>query len=140
MAPSIKQPDIDLYTRAKDVLDESYSPYSNFAVGAAVRSAEGEVFTGVNVENASYGLSMCAERTAVFKAISEGKQNLASLAVAAEDDQPASPCGACRQVMHEFNSEMRVIYGPTQKNLTVRSLAEMIPDSFGPDSVQSPSD
>jgi cytidine deaminase len=97
-----------LLNRARDASENSYSPYSKFRVGAAIRSKDGKVFTGTNVENASYGMTMCAERVAIFKAISEGYTEFTDLAIVADSKKPAFPCGACRQVMLEFNPNLKV--------------------------------
>ncbi len=107
----------------------AYAPYSRFAVGAAVQGASGRVYSGCNVENASYGLTMCAERVAVFKAVSAGEKRLVALAVAADTATPASPCGACRQVMAEFGINKVVMCNTKGERLTV-TLAELLPYAF----------
>jgi cytidine deaminase len=89
--------------------ESAYAPYSNFAVGAALVAADGRIFTGCNVENLSFGLTMCAERVAIGKALSEGVKDFAAIAIVANTAQPVSPCGACRQVMAEFAPALRVI-------------------------------
>ncbi len=109
----------------------SYSPYSRFGVGAALRTVDGRVFTGCNIENASYGLTNCAERTAVFKAVSEGYRQFDAIAIAA--DQIAWPCGACRQVLNEFAPELLVIVADAQGSKYCRRLSELLPEGFGPD-------
>ena len=91
-----------LIQAAIEMRKQSYSPYSNFAVGAAVLSNDGYIYGGCNIENASYGLTNCAERTAIFNAVSDGKRNISAIAVVADTDRPCSPCGACRQVIGEF--------------------------------------
>lgn len=101
----------ELLAAARAARDAAYAPYSRFAVGAAVRAADGRTFTGTNVENASYGLSMCAERSAVFAAVAAGARALTALAVAGPDDAAAAPCGACRQVLAEFaTADLPVVY------------------------------
>ena len=102
-----------LLAAAKEVARNSYSPYSKYAVGAALLADDGTVITGCNVENASYGLTNCAERTAIFKAVSEGRRSFRAIAIAGgRAGSPATPCGACRQVIAEFCSpEMPVICG-----------------------------
>lgn len=95
--------DNELVAKAKEALEYSYSPYSHFAVGAALLSADGQVFTGCNIENASFGATNCAERTAIFKAVSEGVKDFKAIAIVCSGDQPAYPCGICRQVMSEFS-------------------------------------
>ena len=98
----IKQDVQQLIECAIEARQQSYSPYSNFAVGAALLCEDGTIYKGCNIENASYGLTNCAERTAIFKAISEGHRKFKALAVVADTEGPCSPCGACRQVMKEF--------------------------------------
>ncbi len=114
----------DLVKAAEEAMKNSYSPYSKIRVGAALLTKDGRVFTGCNVENASYGLSMCAERVAVFKAVSEGFRDFQAIAVASDSVNP-SPCGACRQVLSEFSPDMDVIYGGK-----VHKLRELLPDGF----------
>lgn len=98
-----------LLNRAREAARHAYMPFSHFPVGAAVLSADGRVFTGVNIENSSYGLTVCAERVAVFKAVSEGARALLAVAVVCSASPACSPCGACRQVLYEFGPEMTVI-------------------------------
>ena len=108
----------------------AYAPYSQFRVGAALLSPDGRVFSGCNVENASYGLTLCAERTAVFKAVSEGFASFDAVAVCADTDDPVTPCGACRQVLAEFNPSMTVVCCTTSGKKTVYSLSELLPNAF----------
>jgi cytidine deaminase len=114
-----------LLKEAGKAAEKAYAPYSKFRVGAALLTKEGKVFTGCNVENASYGLSMCAERVAVFKAVSEGYREFEAIAVVS-DPPGASPCGACRQVLHEFSPNIKVIFNGEQFSLT-----ELLPKPFG---------
>lgn len=107
----------------------AYAPYSHFPVGAALLTGSGTVYTGVNVENASYGLSVCAERNAVFKAISEGETDFVALAVVTEGG--VSPCGACRQVLAEFNLEMPVYLAHLDGHYVQLTVRELLPHSFG---------
>ena len=125
-------PDTELETRACDAQRRAYAPYSKFRVGAAVRMS-GEMFEGANVENASYGLGICAERTAMFAAVLAGAHRVEAVAVCSDASPPSSPCGACRQVLLEFAPD------PTAVTVTAinprgerRSwtLAELIPDGF----------
>jgi cytidine deaminase len=109
----------------------AYAPYSKFLVGAALRTIDGQVFTGCNVENVSYGLTMCAERVAVFKAISEGQRRFAQIAVAADTETLTPPCGACRQVLWELGSDLEVILGNLSGATAVYRLAELLPHPFG---------
>lgn len=122
--------DETLLALAKEARERSYSSYSGYAVGAALLCADGRVFQGCNIENASFGLTNCAERTAVFKAVSEGAQEFTAIAIAAEKAAPW-PCGACRQVLNEFAPEIRVLVtwdGQTDEKL----LSELLPCGFGP--------
>jgi cytidine deaminase len=116
---------------AKKAREKAYVPYSNFPVGAALLLADGEVVTGCNIENAAYPLCNCAERTAIFKAVSEGKTNFKQLAVVADTEGPVSPCGSCRQVMVEFfNPETPVILTNLKDDVKVMTVAELLPFSF----------
>src|SRR5690625_185486 len=101
---------ITLINQAKQALDNAYVPYSNFRVGAAVKMKSGNIYTGCNIENASFSLTCCAERTAIFKAVSEGESDFIEIAIIANTDGPVSPCGACRQVIAEFFTEETTIY------------------------------
>ncbi|MCR4391699.1 MAG: cytidine deaminase [Candidatus Acetothermia bacterium] len=122
----------ELVRLAVEARKRAYAPYSKFPVGAALLAADGRVFTGGNVENASYGLTVCAERVALFKAVSEGARDFLALAVAC-GDAPCSPCGACRQVLYEFAPDLLVIMadGEGQKCRTA-CLSELLPHGFGP--------
>ncbi|PSL45019.1 cytidine deaminase [Salsuginibacillus halophilus] len=111
--------------------EHAHVPYSKFPVGAALLTSEGNIITGCNVENASYGLSNCAERTAVFKAVSEGAQGFSAIAVAADTDGPVAPCGACRQVLMEFFSpEAVVVLGNLKGDITETTVGELLPGAF----------
>ncbi|WP_208560141.1 cytidine deaminase [Marinilactibacillus kalidii] len=104
-----------LVQQANQMLERAYVPYSHFPVGAALLTKEGTVYTGCNIENASYGLTNCAERTAIFKAVSEGERDFEYIVITGDTEGPISPCGACRQVMSEFFApEMKVLL--TNKN------------------------
>ena len=121
-----------LLNAAAQAAKQAYSPYSKFCVGAAVQTASGKVFTGCNVENASYGLTICAERVAVFKAISEGETELVAVAVSSESS--AYPCGACRQVLNEFGPGMAVVLGDDSGNVSEQlSMQDLFPKAFGVD-------
>ncbi len=109
----------------------AYAPYSHYHVGAAVLTREGQVFTGCNVENAVYPLGMCAERVAIFKAVSEGYRDFVALAVVTSNG--GSPCGSCRQVMHEFAPEMMVFIADESGAVRRTTVADLLPDSFGAD-------
>ncbi|MBQ9197701.1 MAG: cytidine deaminase [Clostridia bacterium] len=121
-----------LVSKAKEALEYSYSPYSHFRVGACLLSSDGRMFTGCNIENASYGGTNCAERTALFKAISEGAREFTVIAIAAEKAL-AWPCGICRQVLNEFAPDLRIIVAcGNERNEAY--LSELLPHSFGPSS------
>lgn len=121
-----------LIARARDCLSRSYAPYSKLSVAAAVVDDEGRIFTGVNVENASYGLTMCAERVAIFNAIAGGATKLRALALVSSNAAPLMPCGACRQVMAEFFDPSAPIYsGTSTESYKESTLGELLPDAFG---------
>jgi cytidine deaminase len=124
-----------LLGRAREARRHAYVPYSRFAVGAALLTEAGEVFTGCNVENASYSLTNCAERVAVQKAVSEGHRRFRAIAVVGpEDDLPCAPCGSCRQVLHEFDADMLVVSpGSDPEHPAVTPLAALLPGAFGPE-------
>lgn len=109
--------------------ENAYSPYSHFAVGAALLCEDGTLFVGCNIENASYGLTNCAERTAIFKAVSEGHIKFKALAVVADTEGPCAPCGACRQVMAEFKIPL-IIMGNLMGNIKIVTIEELLPFSF----------
>lgn len=122
---------------------KSYSPYSHYQVGAALLTADGKIITGCNVENAAYGPSNCAERTAFFKAVSEGIRDFAAIAIAGSPEgeaitQFAYPCGVCRQVMREFceSSQFQIIVAKSEDDYRVMTLAELLPESFGPENLR----
>lgn len=119
----------DLLEAAKAAAENAYSPYSGYKVGSAVRCADGTVFTGCNVENASYSLTLCAERTAIFKGVSEGRQDFVEIAVYVDSYQEFPPCGACRQVIYEFNPEIPVTYA-NKAGFVQTTIAELLPGAF----------
>ncbi|MBC7241062.1 MAG: cytidine deaminase [Anaerolineae bacterium] len=119
-----------LIEQAKQAREGAYAPYSHFAVGAALLTRSGRVFTGANVENASYGLTVCAERVAVFKAVTAGEREFAAIAIASSNG--ASPCGACRQVLAEFGLDILVISVDMDDRVRQWRLEELLPASFGP--------
>ncbi len=125
----------ELAKLAYGMLDRSYSPYSKFPVGAALLCADGRVFTGCNVENAAYGSTICAERTALVKAVSEGVREFVALEVMGRGEDFCWPCGACRQMLREFAPNLEVVVGNGKKELTVIPLPELLPHSFGPESL-----
>jgi cytidine deaminase len=121
-----------LRERAKAAALRAYCPYSEFRVGAAILSRSGNIFIGCNVENASYGLTNCAERTAIFQMVAAGEKDFETMVIYAPTPEPTSPCGACRQVLHEFNPDAEVIGicdGPSVLRAKVRDL---LPAAFGP--------
>lgn len=121
----------ELVEIARQVREHAHAPYSKFQVGAALESADGRVFTGCNVENSSYGLSMCAERVAVFKAISEGLRDFKRIAVIADTQAPVRPCGACRQVISDlFPRDAEVILANLQGDIEVTKIIELLPAPF----------
>jgi cytidine deaminase len=113
--------------------EKSYSPYSHYQVGAALLTRSGQVYTGCNIENAGYSPSNCAERTAIFKAVSEGERDFVAIAVVTSNG--GAPCGVCRQVIREFAPNLPVIIGDMADHYRVLSLADLLPDSFGPDNL-----
>jgi cytidine deaminase len=122
-----------LVEMAQSAREQAYAPYSNYRVGAALLAESGEIFTGCNVENAVYPTTCCAERVAIFKAVSEGRRQFRAIVVATEDG--GSPCGVCRQVMREFAPEMIVFIADAENGLRETSVAELLPDSFGPENL-----
>lgn len=118
----------ELIERAMEMARQAYAPYSRFQVGAAVLAESGEIYGGANVENASYGATVCAERSAIFAAVNAGERKLKAIAVT------ATPCGMCRQVMREFcdPEAFRVIVAKTADDYRVFTLEELLPESFGP--------
>lgn len=120
-----------LIEMAYEATKRSYAPYSNFKVGAAILTEEGKVFTGCNIECASFGGTNCAERTAIFKAISEGYNKFVKIAVVSEGEIFTYPCGICRQVLNEFAPDIDIILD-NHGTLNVINLKEMLPYSFGP--------
>jgi cytidine deaminase len=128
-----------LVRKARDARKRAYAPYSGFKVGAAVRTRDGKIFGGCNVENASYGLCNCAERTALFSAIAAGYKpgDFTHLAVVADTDEPCAPCGACRQVMFELGgSNLIVVQSNLQGATTTAKMDQLLPGAFGPDSLR----
>jgi cytidine deaminase len=108
----------------------AYAPYSRFPVGAALLTKDGRIYHGCNVENASYGLAICAERNAVWKAVSEGATGFTAIAVTARDGRGAPPCGSCRQVLHEFAPNASVYWRDSRGRILKRKLSELLPNAF----------
>ena len=121
----------ELIDLAIETSKKAYVPYSHFPIGAVLVAKNGQIFTGVNIENASFGLTNCGERTAIFKAVSEGVTDFEELIVYGETEQPVSPCGACRQVMAEFFSkDLKVTLVAKDKSTVVMTVKELLPYSF----------
>lgn len=119
----------ELYCMADKAKENAYTPFSHFQVGAALLAESGKVYTGVNVENSSYGATICAERTAFVKAISEGERQFKAIAVASSGGE-ALPCGICRQFMYEFCPQLDVITGKDENSLRTQSLSALLPEGF----------
>lgn len=119
----------ELYRKAAEAMPNAYAPFSKFKVGAALLTKTGEVFTGVNVENSSFGATICAERTACVKAVSEGFQEFEALAVATSEGE-GSPCGICRQFLYEFAPDLTVIIGEDEAHLKTYKLNQLLPEGF----------
>ena len=132
--------DRDLLEIAAGMMKQSYAPYSHFHVGAALLTKSGKVYTGCNIENAAYPATVCAERTAIFKAVSEGETQFESIAIVGgingEVKDYCAPCGVCRQVMREFcESEFRIILTDSTGLIKECTLDELLPLSFGPENI-----
>jgi cytidine deaminase len=123
----------NLLEQAIAAREKSYSPYSHYKVGAALLTRSGQIYTGCNIENAAYSPAICAERTAIFKAVSEGVFDFIAIAVVTSNG--GAPCGVCRQVMREFAPDLIVVIGDINGNYRVMSLIDLLPDSFGPDNL-----
>lgn len=126
-----------LVEKAREARQKAYVPYSHFPVGAAVLTGSGRVFTGCNVENAAYGPTICAERTAVVKAVSEGEREIVAIAVVADTEGPCSPCGICRQVISEFGKEIQVVMANLAGAIRVKTIGELLPSTFDADQLYS---
>lgn len=122
--------DKDLIAYAMNAREHAYAPYSRFKVGAALLGRSGKVYTGCNVENASYPAGTCAERCAVGKAVSEGEREFTAIAVIGDSEGPCAPCGICRQVLSEFNPYMRVIMTNLRGDTRVCAVSELLPGAF----------
>ena len=124
-----------LISAARNAQARAYAPYSNFRVGAALESMDGEVFTGCNVENASYGLTICAERAAICAAVGAGVRRFRRAVVVSDVDPPAAPCGACRQVLAEFGLDLPIQAVGSLRSISWR-LADLLPSAFGPEQLR----
>lgn len=121
----------ELIDLAVKTSENAYVPYSHFPIGAVLVTDEGKIYTGVNIENASFGLTNCGERTAIFKAVSEGERSFKELIIYGQTEKPVSPCGACRQVMAEFfEPDLSVTLVAKDKSTVVMTVKELLPYSF----------
>jgi len=120
---------------ARRAAEKAYAPYSNLRVGAALINEDGKIFTGVNVENASFGLTVCAERNAIFSSVSNANRTIEALVIYTPTQTPTAPCGACRQVIKEFSQDALIVSVCDSDNRLVRTIAELLPSSFGPESL-----
>ena len=120
----------ELIEAAKDAREHSHAPFSNFRVGAALETEDGDIISGCNVESASYGLTVCAERVAVWKAISEGKHNVTSIAVVTDTDELTPPCGVCRQIIWEFGGNIPVTLANLHGKRETIEMKELLPRAF----------
>ena len=124
--------DKDLVELAFTMLDKAYMPYSHFPVGAALEGADGRVFTGCNVENAAYGSCICAERTALVKAVSEGCRSFTRIAIVGNSADYCWPCGSCRQMLYEFAPDLEVLVANKDHEFVKYTLRQLLPHGFGP--------
>ena len=128
--PPAAGPIAALVALARDARENAHAPYSRFKVGAALLAASGEIVTGCNIENASYGLTLCAERVAVFKAVSEGFREFEAIAVVADSPRPTAPCGPCRQILWEFCGDIWVHMARPGRKTTSHRMSELLPLPF----------
>ena len=120
-----------LMDTAKEAAKKSYSPFSKFAVGAGVLTSSGKVYGGCNIENSSFGMTICAERCAIFKAVSDGEKEILAVAIYSPNEDDCYPCGACRQVMYEFQGEKEVeIITEEKGNLNIKKMSDFLPYGF----------
>ncbi|MBC7797001.1 MAG: cytidine deaminase [Pyrinomonadaceae bacterium] len=120
-----------LIESARKTRENAFAPFSNFKVGASIETADGEIFTGCNVENASYGLTVCAERVAIWKAVSEGKRDFKRICIVADTEKLTPPCGACRQIIWEFCGDVPVILANLRGDTETFTMRELLPNAFG---------
>lgn len=126
----MRHADQELIDAAKAVRENAYAPFSNFRVGAALETDDGEIIAGCNVESASYGLTVCAERVAIWKAISQGKRKIKHIAVVADTEELTPPCGVCRQIIWEFGGDIPVILANLKGKTEVVQMKELLPRAF----------
>ncbi len=120
----------DLIAAARAARANAHARFSNFKVGAALEAADGTIVTGCNIENATYGLTICAERVAMFKALSDGRRQFTRVAIVADTEEPTPPCGACRQILWEFGGDLEVILANTERETARFKLSELLPHPF----------
>ena len=121
---------LDLIKEAKEAMKNSYSPYSNFAVGAALLTSKGKIYRGCNIENAAYSATNCAERTAIFNAIASGEQSFEAIAVVSSSGKYTYPCGVCRQVIAEFMPQGKLIFSNEEGEYQILTMEDILPYSF----------
>jgi cytidine deaminase, homotetrameric len=120
----------ELIKEAKEASTHSYSPYSKYKVGAALLTKDGKIYTGTNIENASFPAGMCAERVALFEAIKNGDNKFEALSIYAEGKNFPFPCGICRQVISEFTRDLKIIIAKSEDEYVIKNISELLPDSF----------
>ena len=130
-----EETEAQLVAAARKAAENAYAPYSHFRVGAALLTEDGEIISGCNVENASYGLTICAERNAVFQAVARGVRRIVAIAVYTPTDVPTPPCGACRQVLVEFGPDAEVICVGEGDDILRYRVSELLPESFTPENL-----
>ena len=126
-----------LIKMAIEAREKAYVPYSGFKVGAALLTKEGKVFTGCNIESASYSPTICAERTAIAKAVSEGYRDIDTIAIVGSLEKLSYPCGVCRQMMREFGEDIKIIVAKSAEEYKEYTIRELLPESFGPEDLEN---
>jgi cytidine deaminase len=125
-----REEDKNLILKAKKAMRSAYAPYSNFKVGAAILSREGKVFSGANLENSSFGITVCAERVALYKALSSGEKDFIKIAIASSAEKPITPCGLCRQALFEFSPGLKVVCSNLTGKIKKYTLKQLLPYPF----------
>lgn len=128
--------DKKLVKKAMEAKKNAYVPYSKFPIGAALLTKAGKVYTGCNIECASYGATNCAERTAIFKSVSEGDKDIEAIAVVSDLDDYTYPCGICRQVIVEYGKDIKLIIAKSEEDFRVHTISDLLPNSFSPDDLK----
>jgi cytidine deaminase len=128
---------VKLIEMAMEAREKAYVPYSGFKVGAAILTREGRVFTGCNIESASYSPTICAERTALAKAVSEGCRDIDTVVVVGSLEKLSYPCGVCRQLIREFGEDIKIIVAKSTEEYKVYTIRELLPESFGPEDLEN---